>query len=144
MRALGHSIRVRGGPPVKYSVSVGPAVLVTWAWNRSEPLCWKEPALGMILDLASMRPRSRHNDGEMASGGVRADCAVGRQGKWTVGRRLAYAASRKPVTRVLGKKRRSMRSGTAFAVRGDFRQCCPEWMSSGTAPSKVMCGRQEL
>jgi hypothetical protein len=36
--------------------------------------------MGMILDLAATRPRWRHNDGEMSSGGVRVQCAAEREG----------------------------------------------------------------
>jgi len=48
-----------------------PPVVVTWAWNRPEPFPWELSALGMILDLTSMGPRWQHNNGEMASDGVR-------------------------------------------------------------------------
>ena len=66
--------------PVEES-DIGPHVVVTWAWNRPEPFCCGQRALGMILDLGSMRPRCRHNDGGMASGGVRVQCATEREGE---------------------------------------------------------------
>ncbi len=57
-----------------------------------------------------------------------------------------YAASgrQNAATRVSGKKRRSTRAGTVFGVLGGFRRWCPAWMTSGTAPANVMCGRHEL
>ena len=89
--------------------------VVKWGWNRPQSSPWELSALGMILDLAGMRPRWRHNYGAMASGGVRVPCAAERERDRRAVTRFRQAARRKPVTGVSGKTRRSMSTGTVLA-----------------------------
>jgi hypothetical protein len=64
-----------------------------------------------------MRPLYPHSDGEMTCDRVRSSRPVQQRKEKAAGRR-GYAATRKAVTRVSGKKRRSMLPGTVFAVLG--------------------------